>query len=160
VNEPTKFCGGCSEHKQLAAFSRNISKRDGLSARCKECNNSYNAEYAKTEAGKLARLKYNRTEGGKIMLRAAGLRYSSTERGRSLINANNSQWRQRNPEKVMAERVLNRAIKDGVIERMPCEVCGNPKSHGHHPDYTKPLEVIWLCAKHHAEEHMRLRDAA
>lgn len=47
------------------------------------------------------------------------------------------------------------AIKRGKLVRRPCEECGNPKSHGHHEDYSKPFEVRWLCARHHRWVHMR-----
>ena len=45
------------------------------------------------------------------------------------------------------------AIKKGLLERKPCVVCGNEKVDGHHPDYSKPLEVIWLCRQHHKDIH-------
>ena len=48
---------------------------------------------------------------------------------------------------------LSTALSQGKIKREPCRVCGDPKSGGHHEDYTRPLDVIWLCAKHHAEAH-------
>jgi hypothetical protein len=48
------------------------------------------------------------------------------------------------------------ALKKGVMIRQPCEVCGNPKTVGHHHDYAKPLDVTWLCQKHHRQEHARL----
>jgi hypothetical protein len=55
-------------------------------------------------------------------------------------------YRKNNPEAVKAQAVLNRYIKTGKIKRSSCEVCGASKNiHGHHPDYSKPLEVIWLC---------------
>jgi hypothetical protein len=48
---------------------------------------------------------------------------------------------------------INNAIKRGFVTRLPCEICGNPRTHAHHDDYSKPLEVLWLCAKHHKEKH-------
>ncbi len=50
---------------------------------------------------------------------------------------------------------LRHAVKIGKIKKLPCDVCGDKKSQAHHPDYTKPLEVIWLCSLHHGEIHRR-----
>jgi hypothetical protein len=49
-----------------------------------------------------------------------------------------------------------RALKLGWIVRESCEVCGNPRSQGHHENYELPLAVKWLCRKHHSQEHVRL----
>ncbi len=46
---------------------------------------------------------------------------------------------------------LNHAIRDGKVKRLPCSVCGDPKSEAHHHDYNKPLDVIFFCDKHHHE---------
>lgn len=60
-------------------------------------------------------------------------------------------------EKETARKLMRNAIKDGTLVRQPCEECGSTKSvAGHHPDYSRPLDVRWLCASHHAEEHDRL----
>lgn len=48
------------------------------------------------------------------------------------------------------------AVKTKKMKKLPCLKCGDPKSHAHHHDYTRPLDVIWLCAKHHGEEHRRV----
>ena len=51
------------------------------------------------------------------------------------------------------------AIRKGLIIKKPCNVCGHIKSEAHHADYYKPLEIIWLCKKHHLEIHNKiLRD--
>lgn len=59
--------------------------------------------------------------------------------------------------KIKARSIMNHAIRGGSLDRKNCQECGNPKSEGHHSDYDKPLEVIWLCRKHHAELHKKLR---
>ena len=50
-----------------------------------------------------------------------------------------------------------RAIKKGLLERLPCEECAAPKSEAHHPDYNQPLLIIWLCKEHHDALHVSLR---
>ncbi len=47
------------------------------------------------------------------------------------------------------------AVRKGKLLRLPCSVCGKTKVQGHHPDYNKPLEVVWLCEKHHRELHKK-----
>jgi hypothetical protein len=71
-----------------------------------------------------------------------------------------SGWIERNPEKVKAQTAVSNAVRDGRLTRQPCEVCGNPKVDGHHEDYSKPLEVRWLCRAHHMELHRRYPAAA
>lgn len=55
-------------------------------------------------------------------------------------------------------RALSRkAIKEGILVKSPCEVCGTENDvHVHHEDYTKPLEVSWLCRSHHEQLHHNL----
>jgi hypothetical protein len=58
-----------------------------------------------------------------------------------------------NPEKVKAQSAVGHAIRDDRLVRQSCEVCDDPRSHGHHRDYSKPLEVTWLCAICHSLVH-------
>ncbi len=49
------------------------------------------------------------------------------------------------------------AIYSGRLERECCERCGSGENiHAHHDDYTKPLDVRWLCASCHKQHHLRL----
>jgi len=59
--------------------------------------------------------------------------------------------------KTAANAILNQAISDGIVTRQPCGVCGSPDAHAHHEDYYKPLEVVWLCPRHHNHRHRELR---
>lgn len=45
------------------------------------------------------------------------------------------------------------AIQHGLLQRKPCEVCGEEKVEAHHTNYQKPLTVMWLCRKHHKQWH-------
>lgn len=53
-----------------------------------------------------------------------------------------------------AYKLVAKARKAGILPAQPCQECGATKNiHGHHCDYDKPLEIMWLCAKHHAQRH-------
>ena len=56
-----------------------------------------------------------------------------------------------------AHRLVMYAVKLGMLKRAKiCEKCMKEcKPHGHHIDYTKPLEVVWLCHSCHKLEHSR-----
>ncbi len=60
----------------------------------------------------------------------------------------------RDPKKQAARMMVYLEIKSGKLKRGPCEVCGKPDTQGHHDDYDKPLDVRWLCTKHHKQFHL------
>lgn len=68
---------------------------------------------------------------------------------------NEYKWAKNNKTKVKVEQLLQDAVKKGIIKRKPCIICKNPKALAHHPNYSKPLEVIWLCPVHHKEIHSK-----
>ena len=54
-----------------------------------------------------------------------------------------------------AHVLLGRAVRSKrVLKPTLCEACGLPERlDGHHYDYTKPLEVVWLCKPCHGQVH-------
>ena len=59
------------------------------------------------------------------------------------------------------DRVKDRArsyagvyLRKGALKREPCVECGAP-AEMHHPDYAKPLEVVWMCRPHHLLFHAK-----
>ena len=65
------------------------------------------------------------------------------------------EWRKLNPKKHAAHRAVQHALKVGTLKRPEqCEKCGDETyTIAHHPDYSKPLKVIWLCDACHIRLH-------
>jgi len=86
-------------------------------------------------------------------------------RGYSCISCFKASYQKRQKErrqnrdafKVKARSFLRHSVRVGKISKLPCQICGNKKSQGHHEDYSKPLEVVWLCQTHHSDLHKQKR---
>lgn len=56
-----------------------------------------------------------------------------------------------------AGKAVREAIKNGLLVRSDkCEMCKKSAPYGtiaHHPDYSKPFEVQWLCQSCHSAQH-------
>jgi len=67
-------------------------------------------------------------------------------------------WMAKNKERALSRERYRYALRFGKIQRGPCEVCGTTeKVEGHHEDYTRPLDVRWLCKEHHRQAHLECR---
>lgn len=66
-------------------------------------------------------------------------------------------WRIRNPLKAKAHQKVFIELRAGRLNKKPCKVCGNQKSEAHHKDYTKFLDVVWLCKLHHVQADAKLK---
>lgn len=71
-----------------------------------------------------------------------------------------AEWKLDNPEGVRAHRIVSAAIRRGVIEKRPCAVCGAVSAEAHHWNYLLPLDVEFLCRKHHKEAHRKAQELA
>lgn len=75
-------------------------------------------------------------------------------------------WKKQNPlteeqkRKAICRSYANVYQKRGKLIPKPCEVCGRKSPiEKHHEDYSKPLQVRWLCPEHHRVHYLRLRNA-
>jgi len=59
------------------------------------------------------------------------------------------------PIKGRARNAVAYAIRVGKLTKKPCEKCGETKVQAHHDDYSRPLDVRWLCSRCHGIEHRR-----
>jgi len=82
------------------------------------------------------------------------------KRAQRAANARKRYRDPRNKEKIEARLAVRRALESGTLHRQPCQDCGATHVEAHHPDYSLPLSVEWLCRKHHSERHPRVRKPA
>ena len=135
-----KTCSKCSVEKVESAFSKRSARKDGLQSYCKECSSKHVSQWVKENPEK-ARAKVDRWQA----------------KNRDFIRDNERKRRIANPEKGMARRQVRTAVMNGTLARLPCEVCGSIKVEAHHEDYSKPLDVRWLCPPHHAQHHASIK---
>lgn len=81
--------------------------------------------------------------------------YQKSEAGRAATKKAYTRQKQINPHKVAARQAVKAAIDGGRLTRGPCYQCGAAKVEAHHPDYSKPLQVIWACPTHHRQLHIK-----
>ena len=157
-----KTCSKCIVEKDLSEFYKDRSRKDGLYSRCKKCHNEAVKRYSQTDKGKESNrkghCKYRQTEVGKETERKSSQAYSRTEKGREVSRKADRKRYQFSPEKLKARIAVNHTIRDGKITRPSiCEYCFEKGLiDGHHEDYSKPLDVDWLCKKCHKELHRKV----
>ena len=136
----TKKCSGCGEVKAKTEFYKNTTRKDGLRGRCKLC-----ADMATRKWEKENRTRYNETQ--KLCAR------KNRQLKREQFSAHRAKNRKKYPEKAKAQSIITCLIQKGEITKLPCAVCGKTKVEAHHPDYSKPYDVIWLCRYDHLQKH-------
>lgn len=140
---PRKVCFKCGKRRSINCFYKHGMMADGHLNKCKDCaKQDVQDNYRKN------RDKYREYDRQ---------RFRDPERKKKVLEYAR-RLRKRYPEKYAARSKVARAIKTGALNRQPCEVCGTTERvHAHHDDYSKPLEVRWLCVTHHWHEHSNIR---
>lgn len=144
-------CYKCKEEKVITLFGRDKYKKSGYGFRCKECGAKYSKKWYVSPSATEKRIeRHTKTI-------TQHKKYRQSQKGKVVSIRKAKRMRELYPEKWSARAKVRYAVKTGRLKKLPCDDCGDPKSQGHHPDYNKPLEVIWLCDRHHKELHNLLR---
>lgn len=133
----SKKCFKCGVEKDLSEFYPHKRMADGHLNKCKECTKSDVHQNRVADPAKYSEYEKKRLHTPKRKEQRA-----ESQRVR----------RKKYPEKEKARATVARFLKKGWLTKKPCEICGDPETEAHHDDYSKPLDVRWLCFKHHREE--------
>lgn len=133
-----KTCTKCGADKPLSEFNRRSLSKDGLRYECKSCHTLVSTQYRDRN---IDHVRVNDCRRNKLPHR------------RALIKTAVANWSATHPERLRAKNILQGAVASGRINRQPCFVCGELITEAHHPDYSMPLDVVWLCKRHHEQVH-------
>lgn len=129
-----KVCKKCLEAKPLGDFHRNCTSADGRQTFCKSCHTIVNREWRERNPDKARAMKRRTYE-------RHGPKPDPSTR-----------------EEKQARRLLQTAIRNGTVVRpgacSHCDTACTP--HGHHADYGRALDVVWLCGRCHMRLHAGL----
>jgi len=134
-------CAKCNEVKSLADFYKG-------DRTCKTC--------------RCAMVRANRASKAE--------KYRAYDRDRALLPKRvdqnrrvTAEWRASNLVERAAQVAVGNAVRDGRLFKWPaCAVpdCESTRPVAHHPDYSRPLDVIWLCQAHHKQAHALVKTPA
>ena len=149
----TKKCFKCLIKKPLVDFYKHTAMKDGHLNKCKSCAKDDVVKHRQNNLEKIR--SYDRMRASMPHRITARLVYSKTSAFAKSHIAASKNWAMKNSLRRKASHMVSNAIRDKVLIKTPCHICGILKVEGHHPDYNRPLDVVWLCSKHHHEIHKK-----
>jgi hypothetical protein len=172
----SRVCRKCKVEKNDDEFGVLRCSKDGVNPRCKKCCVAITMASKPSESAKQRRREwereYNKKNREKVnakgracyhrhleeyreKTRIASQKYFQTPEGRENRRKRQEKWCLDNPTKARTHRLFKDAIRNGkIIRPNQCEKCKKScKPHGHHEDYSKPYEVLWVCEKCHVYIH-------
>ena len=130
-----KRCYKCGIEKDASDYCKDSSNKDGLFSWCKECAAKHHRNWYSVD----------------VELRR-DVRRDYVNNHKSEISEYDYEYRTTNRNKKNAQLAVKNALCRGDIDKQPCFICGD-NAHAHHPDYDRPLDVVWLCPMHHMQTH-------
>lgn len=161
MRKPTCLCGECKKcrlrEQQRVYYSNpeNLKRKREL----KKINRAKNIEVYRAREREYGRTPAARArENERRRLKKAQLREEKLAAGLILPLKKDDAELAR--IKSAAYTAVKFAKKSGRLKQGPCAVCGTTtRVDAHHEDYSKPLEVTWLCRRHHIDLHTERRRA-
>jgi hypothetical protein len=143
-----RVCKVCGEVKHETDYY------SGVLSRCKECHKAAvrakraeKAEYYRD----YDRKRYRENPDWAASCRRASKNWYWNNREEAMERQR--EWRKSNPAQYRAHNAVSNALRDGTLAKGSCHFCGAKEVHAHHHDYSKPLEVTWLCPMCHSRFH-------
>lgn len=125
----TKICPKCKTLKPLSTgFYKAATRYDGVSSYCMVCH------------------------------REATKQYDQSDKGKARISKRDAKAQEMSRHKLNARSLVRKAVREGkLVKPEACVNCGQlTRIEGHHENYAKPLDVVWLCNICHKLRHGKI----
>jgi len=171
-----KKCRVCGQAKPLEDFHRQVGAKDGRQNRCKACAcalaRQWHYDNPRDDALPTSAQKVCTKCGEEKSIIDFYRRRASVDGLMTRCKSCDGKRRRAGKPAVIISKVsldkkkcnttVGNAVRDKRLEKaIRCERCGGSEYiEGHHGDYSKPLEVEWLCRKCHGAEHYPRDDMA
>ena len=144
-----RTCIKCGEEKPIEEFyTGTYQRKTGVFAatinRCKKCVNKRRRELLRSKGPD----------------HTSGIWKQRWNSNKEIENRKRREYTSKHPDRASAKEMVARAIQKGLLVRsLICETCGlTGRIDAHHEDYSKPLEVMWLCRSCHMLKHVEKKD--
>lgn len=140
--------------KRVAEYAEK--NKDSIKIKRKEYFKIYNKKYSLTDKSKESRKRWRSNNPDKV----AKHKENDYAKNRDKYIARNLEYVVNNKEVHRAHGKVGTAVLSGKLNKpAKCSKCNKKakRIEGHHSDYTKPLDVIWLCCKCHRNLHIELK---
>lgn len=159
----------------------------GYKGKCKQCDSDFEAKtmfakycspscrmktYRTTSKGKASYTKYNQANYKRpesiLQCQCCGEPFNSTRKNRITCDKSKCKdkalylaqlsSRSKYPDRIKARGLVNKHTERGKLDKQPCCACNAPEAEAHHQDYSKPLDITWLCKQHHEQLHKAINE--
>ncbi len=136
----------------MSEFHRDCKSPDGHRGTCKECHRAIIREWKRSNREKVRGYDKKYKESHKKEANEYKKEWHKKNPGKKTEYGR--VYRDRHPDKYIAHQAVKYALREGQLIKQPCG-CGCVEVEAHHEDYSKPLEVVWICRPCHRKYHRR-----
>ena len=135
-----KQCRACGEMKTIDEFYKRPDTADRHFFECKPC---------------LLLERRSRRRVSDVQ-QELDRKHNADPRQKERARAKARRYALEHPERIRAYGKLQRGVVSLRVARpSSCPICGSTsRIVGHHADYSKPLDVTWMCSRCHARMHL------
>lgn len=154
-NTEEKTCARCKESKPVSNY--HILKTGKPYSYCRLCMCARSREWTAKNRFKSRTSKTKYRQNNREKVNKSSLDWHRANMTPKKVRIRNKKTYARSPLKNKAHRAVRDGYRNKTLTRQPCVVCqksGVSKiGEAHHSDYSKPLDVTFLCLAHHRAWH-------